>query len=67
MYTPEKIYWTFMKCIHLKKIYWTFMKCIHLKKMILSSSNRVFPYYQGESTIFDKGNFLYQTPDTKNL
>ena len=24
----------------------------------LSTSNRVFPYYQGESTIFDKGNFL---------
>ena len=26
-----------------------------------------FPYYQGESTIFDKGNLLYQTPETKNL
>ena len=26
-----------------------------------------FPYYQGESIIFYTGNFLYQTPDTKNL
>ena len=33
----------------------------------MSTSNRVFPSYQGESTIFDKRNFLYQTPDTKNL
>ena len=24
-------------------------------------------YYQNESTIFDKGNFLHQTPDFKNL
>ena len=24
-------------------------------------------FYQGESTIFEKGNFLFQTPDTKNL
>ena len=36
-------------------------------KNSLSTSNRVFPYYQGESIIFDKGNFLYQTPDTKNI
>ena len=33
----------------------------------LSTSNLVFPYYQGESAIVDKGIFLYQTPDTKNL
>ena len=33
----------------------------------LLTSNRLFPSFQGESTIFDKGNFLYQTPDTKNL
>ena len=26
-----------------------------------------FPHYQGESTIFDKGNFLYHTPDSNNL
>ena len=26
-----------------------------------------FPSYQGESTIFDKWNFLSQTPDTKNI
>ena len=26
-----------------------------------------FPYYQGESTIFDEVNFLSQTPDTKNI
>ena len=25
---------------------------------ILSTSNSVFPSYQGDSTIFDKGNFL---------
>ena len=39
---------------------------LSLKKP-LSTSNRAFPYYQGESTIFDKGNFLYQTSDTENL
>ena len=33
----------------------------------MSTSNCVFPSYQGESTIFDKGNFLYQTPDTKGV
>ena len=33
----------------------------------LSTSNRIFPYYQGESTIFDKGNFLYHIPDSNNL
>ena len=38
-----------------------------LKNSTLSTSNRIFPYYQGESTIFDERNFLYQTPDTKNL
>ena len=27
------------------------------KFKFLSTSKRVFPYYQGESTIFDKGNF----------
>ena len=26
-----------------------------------------FPFYQDESTIFDKGNFLSKTPDTKNI
>ena len=34
---------------------------------LLSTSNGVFPYYQGESTILDKGNFLYPTPDSNNL
>ena len=34
---------------------------------VLSTSKPVFPYYQGESTIFDKGNFLFQTHDTKNF
>ena len=33
----------------------------------LSTSNCIFPPYQGKFTIFDKGNFLYQTPGTKNL
>ena len=33
----------------------------------LSTSKRVFPSYQGESTIFDKGNFLYHNPDSNNL
>ena len=37
------------------------------EEFILSTLNGVFPYYQGESTIFDIGNFLYQTPDSKNL
>ena len=37
------------------------------EKWFLLTSNRVFSYYQGESTIFDKRNFLFQTPDTKNL
>ena len=36
-------------------------------KKTLSTAKRVFPYYQGESTIFDKGNFLFQTPGTKNF
>ena len=36
-------------------------------EIILSSSKPVFPSYQGESTIFDKENFLSQTPDTKNI
>ena len=40
---------------------------ITLNKTILLTSKPVFPYYQGESTIFDKGNFLFQTPDTKNF
>ena len=34
---------------------------------VLLTSKPVFPFYQGESTIFDKGNFLYNTPDTNNL
>ena len=38
-----------------------------VEKITLSTSNHIFPSYQGESTIFDNGNFLYQTPDTKNL
>ena len=33
----------------------------------MSISKRIFPYYQGESTIFDKGNFHYHTPDSNNL
>ena len=37
-----------------------------MKKHLLTS-NHVFPSYQGESTIFDKGNLLYQAPETKNL
>ena len=36
-------------------------------KLVLSTSKRVFPYYQGESTIFDKRNFLYHTPDSNKL
>ena len=36
-------------------------------KTLLLTSNRVFPYYQGDSTIFLKGNFLKHTPDSKNL
>ena len=36
-------------------------------KKYLSTSNGVFPYYLGESRIFDKRNFLYQTPNSKNL
>ena len=43
------------------------LKNKQLKLNILSTSNRIFPYYQVVSTISDKGNFLYQTPDTKNL
>ena len=35
-------------------------------KFTLSTRSLVFPSYQGESTIFEKGNFLYQIPDTKN-
>ena len=35
--------------------------------LYLSTSKRVFPYYQGESTIIDKGNFPSQTPATKNI
>ena len=38
---------------------------LNFGKTTLSASNCVFPYYQGDSTIFDKGNFLYQTTDTK--
>ena len=34
---------------------------------ILSTSSRVFPYYQGESTIYDKGIFLKHNPDSNNL
>ena len=34
---------------------------------LLSTSKPIFPYYQGESKIFDKGNFLLQTHDTKNF
>ena len=37
------------------------------QKHLSTSSKPVFPNYQGESTIFDKGNFLFQTPDTKNF
>ena len=33
----------------------------------LLTSSRVFPYYQGDFTIFRKGNFLKHTPDLKNL
>ena len=33
----------------------------------LLNSNHVFPYHQGEFTIFDKGNFLYHAPDSNNL
>ena len=51
------------------------LRCVNniwLEKIIkkeydLSTSNRIFPYYQGESTIFDKGNFLYHIPDSNNL
>ena len=27
----------------------------------------IFPYYQGESTIFDKGNLLFETPNIKTF
>ena len=38
-------------------------KCFMRKnKITLSTLSRVFPYYQGESTIFDKGNFLKSNP-----
>ena len=33
----------------------------------LSTSKPIFPYYRDESTIFDRGNFPVQTPDTKNF
>ena len=33
----------------------------------MSTSYRVFPYFQSESAIFDKGNFLYHTPNSNNL
>ena len=39
---------------------------VEIQKKFLSTSKRVFPSYQGKSTIFDKVNFLSQTPDTKN-
>ena len=38
-----------------------------LSGMLLLTSSRVFPYYQGESTILHKGNFLKQNPDSNNL
>ena len=36
-------------------------------KIKLTTSNCILPNYQGESTICDKGNFLYHTPDSNNL
>ena len=37
------------------------------KKIFLSTSSHVFPYYQGDSTIFHKRNFLKHSPDFMNL
>ena len=38
-----------------------------MSKTTLSNQSFVFPSYQGESTIFHKGNFLKHTTDSKNL
>ena len=38
-----------------------------MAKHYLSTSKCIFTYYQGESTIFDKGNFLFHTPYSNNL
>ena len=38
-----------------------------IQKYVLSTSSRIFPYYQGDSTIFHKGNFHKHTPNSKNL
>ena len=40
---------------------------LEVAKFHFSTSKRVFPYYQGESTIFDKGNYLYHTPDSNKI
>ena len=42
-------------------------KLFNFEEKTLSTSKCIFPYYQGESTIFVKGNFLYHTPDLNNL
>ena len=31
------------------------------------TASHIFPYYQGDSTIFHMGNFLKHIPDSKNL
>ena len=49
-------------------IFWPWSKEIFEKeKITLSTSSRVFPYFQGDSTIFQTGNFLKHIPDSKNL
>ena len=55
--------------LHFFKVYYDTKSSSNskLSKLYFVDLKARFPYYQGESTIFDKGNFLYHTSDSYNL